>query len=344
MSFDVQHAYAVLQPYFQERMRLNESLALHCAFGVGGPADVWVTLEKQKELIDLVNMCAEHHWPLLLVGEGRNILFADAGVRGIVARIDFHHYQLEMQTETSALLIVEAGARWAQILDKLLPLGWSGLEFGVGIPGTLGAGIVSNAGARNWDLGHILKWIEVLDARRCNSEPEDQFAPASKRHYTRDELDLGYRQSRFRIEHSTFIDHEGKLVFPPRRLIEPAEIVLLLGLRLSYRDSQQLLTQRDRFLRERRQNEPPLPHTGPIFKDPESTSARELIERAGLRGQVYGQAQITEQNANYLANLGGASAEDMVRLIIAAHQQVLKQCGTDLALNVDLLGEWSHSG
>ncbi|GHO42418.1 UDP-N-acetylmuramate dehydrogenase [Ktedonospora formicarum] len=342
MSIDIQHAYNILYPHFQERLCLNEPLVSHCAFGVGGPADIWVTLKSQQELVDLVNLCAEQHWPLLLVGSGRNIIFADAGVRGIVARIDFHHYQINMQTETSALLIVEAGACWDQILDTLLPLGWSGLEFGVGISGTLGAGIVSNAGARNWDLGQILEWIDVLDARGSDSDPDDQFAPATKRHYTRNELDLSYRHSRLRSKRSTVIDDEGKLVFSPRHLIEPPEIVLRLGLHLSYQDSQQLLTQRDIYLRERRQREPSLPLTGPIFKDHQRTSARDLIAQVGLQGQIHGKSQISEQNANYLVNLGGASAEDMLQLIVAAHQQVLRQCGIDLMLNVDLRGEWSH--
>ncbi|GHO48727.1 FAD-binding protein [Ktedonospora formicarum] len=209
MSFDLQQAYAILRPHFQERLRLNEPLTAHCAFGVGGPADMWVTLERQRELIDLVNLCAQHHWPLLLVGGGRNVLFADAGVRGIVARIDFHSYQIDRQTPTTALFTVEAGARWPQLLDESLAQGWSGLEFGIGIPGTLGAGIISNAGAHNQSLSQILEWIEVLDARGCNIEPEEQFAPAIKRRYSRDELDLSYRHSRFRVERSACIDHGG---------------------------------------------------------------------------------------------------------------------------------------
>ncbi|GHO48728.1 hypothetical protein [Ktedonospora formicarum] len=131
-------------------------------------------------------------------------------------------------------------------------------------------------------------------------------------------------------------------MIPPHHLIEPAEIVLLLGFRLHAGNPQQLLAQSDRYLYERRQHEPDLPHTGPIFKDPPKTSARELLEQVGLRGQVYGQAQMTERNANYLTNLGGASADDLLSLIITAHQQVLTQCGIDLALNIDLLGEWPH--
>ena len=81
MTFDADSAYSELQLHFQERVRRQEPLARHCALGVGGPADLWVVLEARKELIGLVSLCAEEHWPLLIVGNGTNILYADAGVR-----------------------------------------------------------------------------------------------------------------------------------------------------------------------------------------------------------------------------------------------------------------------
>src|SRR5437667_12907874 len=87
MTFDAETIYKKLQPHFQERVRLNEPMARHSTFGVGGPADIWVSLETSRELIDLVSLCSERQWPLLLVGNGTNVLYADAGMRGIVARI-----------------------------------------------------------------------------------------------------------------------------------------------------------------------------------------------------------------------------------------------------------------
>ena len=87
MTFDAKAAYTGLQTHFKKRVRRDEALARHCTFGVGGPADVWVSLDTREELIGLVRLCAERRWPLLLVGNGTNTLYADAGVRGIVARI-----------------------------------------------------------------------------------------------------------------------------------------------------------------------------------------------------------------------------------------------------------------
>ena len=109
MTFDAEIIFKKLQPHFQERVRLNEPLARHCTFGVGGPADVWVSLDTSRELNDLVRMCIEEQWPLLLVGNGTNILFADSGVRGIVARIVLDNYTIEDQSENTALLVAEAG-------------------------------------------------------------------------------------------------------------------------------------------------------------------------------------------------------------------------------------------
>ena len=340
MFFDSKQAHTILHPLFHERLHMQEPLTEHCSFGVGGLADIWITLETPEELESLIRACTIHQWPLLLVGEGRNIIFADAGVRGIVARIDAQHYEIEEHPDNTATLIADAGVHWSQLLEQLIPSGWAGLEFGIGIPGTLGAGLVSNAGAHNQDLGQTLEWIDVLDARSCNTGKYDVFVPLIQRHYVREDLDLGYRHSRFRADRYTHLDPNGKIIFAPRQLIEPAEMVIRLGLRLQRKDPQQLADLSRQYIQERRAQEPALPKTGPIFKDPSDHLAKDLIAQAGLAGKTTGKAKINEQNANYIANLGGATAAEIMSLIIMAHQQVLAQSGIDLMLNVEILGEW----
>src|SRR5689334_23564865 len=299
MRFDIEQAYEILHPHFQDRIRQNEPLAAHSAFGVGGPADTWVPLETHLELETVVRICVIHHWPLLLVGAGRNCLFADAGVRGIVARIDLQQYEIEDHHDDTATLIVDAGVRWPQLLHHLISQGWAGLEFGIGIPGTLGAGLISNVGAHDHDLGQALEWIDVLDVRNGNTRTaaDDEFVTLVRSRYTRDELDLSYRHSRFRTDRATHLDRQGKLVFPARQLIEPAEIVLTLGLRLWREDPEQVAARCDQYMRERRAHEPVLPRSGPIFKDPPGLQAKELIALAGLQGETLGGAQIITQNA-----------------------------------------------
>jgi UDP-N-acetylmuramate dehydrogenase len=123
-------------------------------------------------------------------------------------------------------------------------------------------------------------------------------------------------------------------------LIEPAEMVIRLGLRLQRRDPQELANLSNQYMQERQAHEPALPKTGPIFKDPPGHLAKDLVAQADLGGKTIGQAQIVEQNANYIVNLGGATAQDIMSLIIMAHQRVLARSGIDLMLNVEALGEW----
>ena len=342
MTFVSALAYDALHPYFEQRVRSQEPLAQHSSFGVGGPADLWLSLETRQELIDLITLCAQHHWPLLFVGDGSNILYADAGVRGIVASIALQQYHLEEQPDGSALIIAEPGVRWAQLLKELVPLGWGGLEFGIGIPGTLGAGIISNVGAHNQELGQVIEWIEELDARSCNRETNEPhvFPVTTLRRYQRDELDLGYRHSRFREHRLTQIDSHGQFVIPPRGLIEPAELVVTLALHVHRQDPLLLASQLEQHARERKQEDPAQRHLGSIFKDPAKTTAHTLLAQAGVAGKTSGNAHISEYNTNYIVNLGGASAAAIASLIVQAHQVVLAQQGIHLALNVELLGEW----
>ena len=340
MAFHAQTAFNELRPHFQERVRRNELLARHSAFGVGGPADVWISLTSKEELLDLVRLCAERRYPLLITGNGTNVLFADSGVRGIVAHVALDEYRLEDDGDDTAILIAGAGMSWPRLLHELAPLGWAGLEFGVGIPGTLGGGVISNAGAHNDDLGQVLEWIEVLDARGCNVAEEDQLAVPLMRRYLHDELDLGYRHSRFRQQRQVRFDKQGHLVLPPRGMIEPAEIIMLLGIHLHRSATQELSANIAQYKQHRKLAEPAQRHAGTVFKDPPGEEASHLIDQVGLRGKTLGKAQISERNANYIVNWGGAQAADVAALIMEAHRRVLEQLGVDLELDVELLGEW----
>ncbi len=342
MRFDADTAYNELRPHFQGRVRRNEPMARHCTFGVGGPADVWISLETREELIDLVRLAATRHWPVLIVGNSTNVLYADAGVRGLVARVALNTYSIEDHGDGTALLIADAGVIWPRLLHELAPAGWSGLAFGIGIPGTLGGAVISNAGAHNEELGEVLEWIEVLDARRSGEDGEEEISLPLLRRYLHDELDLSYRHSRFREQRRVRFDEQGSLIPVPRQVIDPPEIVMALGIRLHREDPQELRAAMARYQEYRKMNEPVQRHTGTVFKDPPGDEASRLIDQAGLKGKTRGKAHIAERNANYLVNLGGASASDIAALVVEAHQRVLEQLGVDLELDVELHGEWSR--
>src|SRR5436305_4161851 len=185
MTFDVETVYNELHACLGERVRRDEPLARHCTFGVGGSADIWVTLDTGHALMQLVTICSQRRWPLLIAGNGTNVLYADAGVRGIVARIAINTCSIKDEGNGNALLVAGAGISWPRLLNELSAQGWGGLEFGPGIPGTLGGGVISNAGAHNSDLGRVLEWVEVLDARGASLSQDGLSVPQLRR-YTHD--------------------------------------------------------------------------------------------------------------------------------------------------------------
>ncbi|GCE46092.1 UDP-N-acetylmuramate dehydrogenase [Thermosporothrix hazakensis] len=339
MAFQKDALYARLQPHFHERIRRDEPLSEHCAFGIGGPADLWLDLVSKEELFRLVQLCGEHRVPLLLIGNGTNILFADQGVRGIVAHL--HEKEFEVENEgDSALLLADAGLSWPSLVNQLASMGWSGLQFTAGIPGTLGGGVMSNAGAHNKHLGQVLEWIEVLDARGVNAGEPGAIAVPQIRRYSRDELDLRYHHSRLREQRYVRWSEDGSLLPAPHALIEPPEMVLRLALRLYPDQPEHIREEIGAYEAIRRAELPREKRSGPVFLDPEGQRAGELIKRAGLRGRVFGNLQVSPRNANYLINRGGASANDVVALISYIRGEVLARCGVDLAVDLELQGEW----
>ncbi len=334
MTFEIEAAYTELHSLLGERVRRKEPLARHCTFGVGGPADIWVSLTTREDLIGVVTLCAERRWPLLITGNGTNVLYADAGVRGVVARVALNSYNIEEQDNDTALLVAGAGVSWPRLLNELATLGWGGLEFGPGIPGTLGGGVISNAGAHGSDLGEVLAWVEVLDATEAEQEEPEILR------YQHDDIHLSYRHSRFRAERRVQFDGQGYPIAAPRKLIEPAEIIVQLGIFLHREEPQTLRTVIDEHKQHRKRTQPAQQSAGSVFKNPEGDHAGRLIEAAGMRGVTYGGARISERHANFIVNVGGASAADIAALIRMAHTRVREQFGVDMELEVELRGEW----
>ncbi len=340
MRFDVETAYKELLERFGTRVRRDEPLSRHCTFGVGGPADIWVSLDSQEALLDMIKICVQQRWPLLITGNGTNVLYADEGVRGIVARVALNTYRIEDRGDGSALLTAGAGVSWPRLVNELAAQGWGGLEFGPGIPGTLGGGVVSNAGVHGHDLGEVLQWVEVVDVRACEEGAE---VPATAR-YEHEQLGLSYRHSRFRALRRVQFDAEGNPLVAPRKLIEPTEIIWQLGIHLQRGDPQQLRATLEEHKQYRKRTQPPQQSAGSVFKNPPGDYAGRLIEAVGLKGRRCGRAQISERHANFIVNVGGARAADIAALIREAHSRVQAQFGVELELEVELRGQWRVSG
>jgi UDP-N-acetylmuramate dehydrogenase len=336
MTFDKEQAYTELRARFGERVRRDEPMARHGTFGVGGPADVWISIDTSENLVGLVTMCSERRWPLMITGNGTNVLYADDGVRGVVAQMAINRYTLEDYGDGTAFLQVGAGMSWPRMINELAPQGWGGIEFGPGIPGTLGGAVISNAGLHGHDIGQFLEWVDVVDARACEEHP---VAPTVVR-YQHDELDLSYRHSRFRAQRRIQFDEQGYPIAAPRKLVEPSEIVMQLGINLHREDVQTLRATIDEHKQYRKRTQPPQQSAGSIFKNPPGDYSGRLIEELGLKGMTRGGAKISERHANFIVNVGGARAADVAALIREAHSRVYDRYGVDLELEVELRGEW----
>ncbi len=321
-----------LRERFGERVRLNEPLARHSTFGVGGPADAWLAVDNERDLIDLVALAARERWPLLLVGNGTNLLYTDAGVRGIVVQNALSTWELTDLGDNTAQLVGGAGVNLPRLVNDLAAKGWGGLEWGAGVPGSLGGAVISNAGAHGASLSDTLQSVRILDARSLETGPHVLD-------YTLADLQMAYRDSRFRARRRVQFDTAGCPIPPPRSLIEPAEIVTSVTCRLRRQPPEELKARVARYRQHRKETQPPQASAGSVFKNPPGDYSGRLIEAAGLKGHQIGRAQLSPRHANFIVNLGGARAADILALIALARATVRERFSVELELEIELRGE-----
>jgi UDP-N-acetylmuramate dehydrogenase len=331
---DVEAMIAELREHFGERVRAGELLSRHGTFGVGGPADAWVNITRAEELAALVALARAREWPLMLVGNGTNVLFADAGARGVVARMVLDGWRLEEVDAERVRLIAEGGVSLPKLVNELAARGLTGLEWGAGVPGTVGGAVVSNAGAHGACVADTIETARVLFAP---AQPGDK---ADVREMPADELRLGYRRSRFRAAREIVFDDEGRPSAAPRELIEPREMIAGATFLLRSADPAEVKQRVAAYRRHRKETQPPQASAGSVFKNPEGDYSGRLIEAAGLKGHRIGRAQISPVHANFIVNLGGATAADVVALIALARRTVRERFGVELELEVELRGDW----
>lgn len=335
---DANEMLPTLRDDFGVRVRANEPLARHGTFGVGGPADAWITVASEADLLRLVRIAQEHAWPLLLIGNGTNALFADAGARGIVARMDIEEWRIEAEGEDSALLVAGAGVNLPKLVNDLAARGLAGLEWGAGVPGTIGGAVVSNAGAHGACVADTIQSARVLFAD--GDEAREAAAEATVRELPAAELGLAYRRSRFREEREIAFDDTGRPVPPPRALLEPPCMIVGATFRLRRDDPDAIRERVRKYRQHRKETQPPQPSAGSVFKNPPGDYSGRLIEAAGLKGARIGKAQISPRHANFIVNVGGATSADVVSLIALARRTVRERFGVVLELEVELRGDW----
>ena len=287
----------------EDQILLNEPMSRRTTFRVGGPADVLFLPEGEEQLIEALNAARTADVPVLVIGNGSNLLVRDGGIRGLVVALGEGMASIARVGDE---LTAWAGASLARVAAYAQAAGLSGLEFASGIPGTLGGGCRMNAGAYGGQLSDVL-----IDAR--------VLLGGEIRTMTRDELQMGYR--------TTLPLREGGIVLCAR-----------FGLR---EDDPEAILGRMKALNARRRDKQPLnfPSAGSVFKRPEGHFAGALIQDAGLKGRRVGGAQVSEKHAGFIVNAGGATAADVENLIRLVQDEVEAASGIRLETEVRILGE-----
>jgi UDP-N-acetylmuramate dehydrogenase len=281
---------------------VDEPLAPHTSFRIGGPVDYLVFARTREDVVDAIGLANELGQPWLVLGRGSNVLVDDAGIRGVVVRNDSSGLVVEPDT---GLVRADSGVRLPTIGARTAKVGLSGFEFAVGIPGTVGGGVVMNAGAHGGCVADVLVAAEVL---RCG---ERAVWDVSR-------LDYSYRTS---------------------RLQSCRDVVVLGGtFQLTAVTPGEALARIAEFRQHRQDTQPVDPGAGSIFRNPPGASAGALIDRAGLKGQRRGGALISPKHGNFIVNVGGATSADVRALVELARESVLRQFGIELHPEMELIG------
>lgn len=292
-----------------ERVRADEPLAGHTFYRIGGPAGLFVSAETAGELVAIVTLARENDVPYFVLGAGTNILVSDRGVRGLVVE---NRAKAMTWTERGdeALVMAESGLSLSRLARQAARQGWAGLTWACGIPGTVGGGVVQNAGAHGGCMADVLQSATIV-----NEHNFTRRIPAG-------ELALVYRGSIF------------KKGAGQSWVILSAEMALWRG------DAAELGACIAEYDAWRRANQPVGASCGSVFRNPPGDYAARLIEAAGLKGERAGGAEISSRHANFFVNTGGATATDVMTLIDRARHEVKLQFGVAMELEIELVGEW----
>jgi UDP-N-acetylmuramate dehydrogenase len=291
------------------RVKVDEPLARYTSMKIGGPADYFVEAQTDAALASLLRLVNQQGMNFCLLGNGSNVLISDRGVRGVVIRLAGEFKKIQW-AEDGEWVHVNVGAAYAvtQLVREAARKGFAGLEFAEGIPGSVGGALFMNAGAYGSEFERVVDQVEGVTA---------QGAPIC---LGRREMTFSYRDSH----------------------LPPGTTVTRVRMRLRKAESVEVGSRLQELVSRRKSSQPSgYPNSGSMFRNPPGDFAGRLIEAAGLKGKRIGQSQISERHANFIVNLGGAKAADVLQLTELAQAEVRSRFGVELVLEVKLLGEWT---
>jgi UDP-N-acetylmuramate dehydrogenase len=284
-------------------VREHEPLGPHSWYGIGGRARYFLALEDDRALSELIARLTTEGVPYLVIGAATNTLFATDELPGLTIKLATAQLMVE-----GSRVIVSAGYLMPKLAADTAKAGRTGLEFGAGVPGTVGGSVVGNAGAFGREVKDGLISADVID-------PQGRLHTVSAADFR-----LAYRDSILKsgkpgwvVRSATFETGEGEPV----------------GIRARIKDVQ----------KHRRETQPIEKRSlGSTFKNPPGEAAGRLIDACGLKGRRIGGAQISEKHANFIVNLGGASADDVLALMAEMRNRVFERFGIELEPEIRVIG------
>ena len=291
----------------KENIYINEPMSKHTTFKIGGPADCFVKAKNLEQIECVLNLCKEQNLPLTVIGNGSNVLVKDNGIRGIVLKINMDDYSIKSEGN-DVIVDVEAGMLNAKLAHVLLQEGIKGFEFASGIPGTIGGAIKMNAGAYGFEIKDIILETTYIDIETS------EVKTANK-----DEMDFSYR-------HSIFSDKKA--------------IILSAKFKFKYGNKEEIEKKMQENLNSRKEKQPiEKPSAGSTFKRGEDFITAKLIDECGLKGRKIGGAEVSSKHAGFIINSGNASAKDVIDLVNLVKNEVKKQTGKEISLEIEIIGQ-----
>jgi UDP-N-acetylmuramate dehydrogenase len=283
---------------FSEILRRDEPLSQHTWLKLGGPAQYFVSPRTEAELLDVIKTCRSLQLPVHILGSGSNLLVREAGVQGVVLKVV--EPLLGEVTVAGTSLTAGGGTLLSHVVAEAVRAGLGGIEYLVGIPGTIAGAVVGNSGGRTGDIGQLISSVKVLTQ-------DNEIAVRRG-----DELSFSYRRSSIQDL-----------------------LVLSATLELTRDDSEELTRRMRKNWIMKRSTQPLADQSaGCIFRNPRGLSAGALIEQCGLKGLSVGKARISERHANFIVTEAGATSKEVEQLISRIQKTVAEKFAVELELEI----------
>lgn len=285
----------------ESKIKTNEDMSKHTSFKAGGKAKFYIKAKTVKDVINTVKISKENNIPIVVLGNGSNILFKDEEFNGVVLKIELDTLKIEEN-----IITAEAGVKNAILGRKALDNNLQGFEFAAGIPGTIGGAIRMNAGAYGGEIKDIVQDVEYLD-----------YEDLKIKKITNKECNFEYR-------HSVFCENKN--------------IILSATFKLENGIKEEIANRMNKFAKSRKEKQPlEYPSAGSTFKRGTDFITAKLIDECGLKGYQIGGAQVSEKHAGFIINKENATAKDIIDLVEYVKKTVKEKTGKSIDLEVEII-------